>query len=99
MILTENAQLTETNFQIVSLAIFATSLVEAQQARRLAQQYQPQPSNDYQEQDQQQYEPQQKPQQYQAQPQQERKERERTTHIPIIRFEKEQGDDGSYKAA
>lgn len=38
-------------------------------------------------------------QQQQQQQYQENRNRESTTFIPIIRFDKEQGDDGSYKAA
>lgn len=46
-------------------------------------------------------EPRQAPQQYQGQAQQGQQGRlkEPTTPIPIIRFDKEQGNDGSYKAA
>lgn len=95
--------------QIVCTLVFGACLAQAQQARRLVQQYQPQQANNYQEgddqQEAQQYQPapKQQQQQYQPKPQsqdypQEQRVRS-TTFIPIIRFDKEQGADGSYKAA
>lgn len=54
----------------------------------------------YDEQDQNQnYQPRQQPSQPQPQYQEPRQRLESTTFIPIIRFDKEQGDDGSYKAS
>lgn len=72
-------------------------LVQAQQARRLVQQYQPQNANNNYPDDEE-YQQQQK---QQFQPRQENSEGRlrSTTFIPIIRFDKEQGADGSYKAA
>ncbi|XP_060517117.1 endocuticle structural glycoprotein SgAbd-8-like [Cylas formicarius] len=68
----------------------------AQQHRRLAPQYQNQ-EDQYDEQAQQ---TQARPQHFQNQDQDRpRLKSESTTFIPIIRFDKEQGSDGSYKAA
>lgn len=92
--------------QIVCTIFLGACLAQAQQARRLAQQYQPQQASNYQEgddqQEAQQYQPAPKQQQYQAKPQPQEYPEQRvrsTTFIPIIRFDKEQGADGSYKAA
>lgn len=100
---------TKMNLQLQILCAFVvlgTGVVQGQQqARRLAQQYQPQNANnnnytpeeeDYQQQQQQQ---QRQPLQQQARQEGSEGRLRSTTFIPIIRFDKEQGDAGSYKAS
>lgn len=73
--------------QIVITVLVGACLAQGPQGRR-------HPQNDDQPQQNYQPAPQQQQQQYQDRP----RSHESTTYIPIIRFDKEQGSDGSYKA-
>ncbi|KAK4880451.1 hypothetical protein RN001_008597 [Aquatica leii] len=75
-------------FLLITLA-FVGACIAQEQGRRY-----------YQQQQQQQQQPQQQPeeQQYNSQHQEHRPRHETTTYIPIIRFDKEQGVAGTYKA-
>lgn len=87
---------------MISAFVLGACLVRAQQqpqARRLAQQYQPQNNYPDEEEYQQQPQKQQAAQQYQSRQEGSEGRIRTTTFIPIIRFDKEQGADGSYKAA
>lgn len=88
--------------QVVCTFVLGACLAQGQQqARRLAQQYQPQNANNNYPDEEEYQQPKQAAPQQQYQSRQDNSEpRVRsTTFIPIIRFDKEQGSDGSYKAA
>lgn len=81
------------HFQIVTCFLVGVAVALPQRQRAYEQQ-----SNEYPEQNEQRNHPQQQPQQ-QQQNFDSRPRHESTTYIPIIRFDKEQGSDGSYKTA
>ncbi|KAF5297777.1 hypothetical protein FQA39_LY11926 [Lamprigera yunnana] len=76
-------------FLVISIALIGACIAQEYHGRKYQQQQQPQPQPQQEEQ----YQPQ--PQQFQEQRQ---RSHESTTYIPIIRYDKEQGVDGTYKA-
>lgn len=79
----------------VSLKPEQQQLDDQEPAEQNYNNYQPQPQPDYRQQQQQQQEYRQKP----VEDFRPKVQLETTTFIPIIRFDKEQGTDGSYKTA